>query len=60
MFTDAVHEPSWEWFRDLAASDCSELTLRSYAHDLLRWFRFLHLTGIAWNVAGREQVRDLV
>ena len=32
-----------EWLRDLAACDCSALTLRSYAYDLLRWLRFLPL-----------------
>ena len=25
---------------ELSANDCSPLTLRSYAHDLLRWSRF--------------------
>lgn len=60
VFPDEVHEPSREWFRDLAASDCSSLTLRSYGYDLLRWFRFLHVVGIARNMARREQVRGLV
>ena len=34
-----------DFFRELSASDCSPQTLRSYAFDLLRWWRFLALFG---------------
>ena len=34
-------EPVTAFLRELVANDCSPLTIRSYAHDLLRWFRFL-------------------
>lgn len=60
VFPDEVHEPCREWLRDLAACDCSVLTMRSYAFDLLRWLRFLHVIGTGWGMAGREQVRDFV
>lgn len=40
VFPDEVHESCREWLRDLAARDCSALTIRSYAFDLLRWLRF--------------------
>ena len=41
IFPDAEHLGAPSYLRELAASDCSPLTLRSYAFDLLRWFRFL-------------------
>ncbi|GLU61549.1 integrase [Paenarthrobacter ureafaciens] len=44
----------------LATNDCSPQTLRSYAYDLLRWWRFLAAVGIRWDTATREDVRDLV
>lgn len=44
----------------LAANDCSPQTLRSYAFDLLRWWRFLAVAGNRWDTARREDVRDLV
>ena len=44
----------------LATNDCSPQTLRSYAFDLLRWWRFLAAIGIHWSTATREDVRDLV
>ncbi|MFJ4228549.1 hypothetical protein ACIPYV_13395 [Paenarthrobacter nicotinovorans] len=42
IFPDTEHETVSSFLRDLAASHCSPPTLRSYAYDLLRWFRFLH------------------
>lgn len=36
------------FFRDLQASGRSEATLRSYGHDLLRWFRFLWAIEVPW------------
>ncbi|MFJ6455619.1 tyrosine-type recombinase/integrase [Paenarthrobacter sp. NPDC091669] len=44
----------------LATNDCSPQTIRSYAFDLLRWWRFLAAVGIRWDTARREDVRDLV
>lgn len=44
----------------LMANDCSPQTVRSYAFDLLRWWRFLAVAGNRWDTARREDVRDLV
>ena len=49
-----------DFLRELSANDCSPQTLRSYAFDLLRWWRFLALLGRRWEAAGRQDVRDLV
>jgi hypothetical protein len=47
-----------EFFRDLQAAGRSEATLRSYGHDLLRWFRFLWAVQIPWARATRIEARD--
>jgi integrase/recombinase XerC len=44
----------------MTASDCSAATCRSYAHDLLRWLRFLAAVEVPWERATRAEVRDLV
>ncbi len=49
-----------EYLRDLALSDCSPLTCRSYAFALLRWFRVLWLLGVAWDRATESEVAVLV
>jgi hypothetical protein len=43
--------PRQGFARDWAASDCSAGTLRSYAYDLLRWFRFLDRRWMACTLA---------
>jgi integrase/recombinase XerC len=48
------------FLRDVAECDCSRLTIRSYAYDLLRWFRFLDARGVSWEKAERADVRELV
>jgi integrase/recombinase XerC len=45
---------------DLSASDCAVSTIRSYAYDLLRWFRFLSAVDVEWRQATRCEVRDFV
>lgn len=60
VFPDIEHEAASLFLRDLAASDCRPSTLRSYAYDLLRWFRFLHDRFIDWPRAERVDVRALV
>lgn len=60
MFPEAEHEAASGFLRDLAASDCSSATLRSYAYDLLRWFRFLHQRWTPWERAERGDVREFV
>ena len=47
-----------EFFRDLQAAGRSDATLRSYGHDLLRWFRFIWAAGVPWNRATRIEARD--
>lgn len=59
-FPDVEHRAASLYFRDLAASDCSATTLRSYGYDLLRWFRFLHERLVPWDKAERLDVRELV
>lgn len=49
-----------DYLRELVARDYSPLTIRSYAHDLLRWFRFLWARRTDWETAHRDQVRDFV
>lgn len=51
-------EPATAFFRDLLAAGRSEATVRSYGMDLLRWFRFLDVAGVAWDHATRVEARD--
>jgi site-specific recombinase XerD len=60
IFPDSEHAAASSYLRDLAASDCSPLTLRSYAYDLLRWFRFLDRQLVDWRRAERADVRAFV
>ncbi len=60
IFPDLEHEVATLFLRDLAACDCTRLTIRSYAYDLLRWFRFLEARGVSWETAERSHVRELV
>ena len=46
------------YFGHLQAVGRAELTVRSYGLDLLRWFRFLWASGVAWDRAGRSEARD--
>ena len=60
LFPVDEHVAASGFLRDLAASDCSPATLRSYAYDPLRWFRFLHGRWTAWESAERTDVRAFV
>jgi integrase len=51
-------EPVAAFFFDLQAAGRSSATCRSYAMDLLRWFRFLWALGVPWDRATREEARD--
>jgi Phage integrase, N-terminal SAM-like domain len=53
-----VAEPVSVFLRDLLASGKSAATLRSYAVDLLRWWRFLDAVDVAWDRASRAEARD--
>jgi site-specific recombinase XerD len=46
------------YFGHLQAAGRSELTIRSYGMDLLRWFRFLWAIGVPWSHAVRSDARD--
>ncbi|KAA2265406.1 hypothetical protein F0L68_04625 [Solihabitans fulvus] len=35
-------------------------SVRSYAYDLLRWWRWLQVVGVEWDKATPAEVRDLV
>ncbi|MER7450408.1 integrase [Nocardia beijingensis] len=56
----AVVEPTVRYLRDLALSDASPLTCKSYGFDLLRWFRLLWLLEIGWDRASEAEVALLV
>ncbi|MBT2586450.1 tyrosine-type recombinase/integrase [Arthrobacter sp. ISL-95] len=57
---DAEVAPVTEYLTDLALSDMSALTCRSYAFDLLRWFRLLWAEGTDWERVTGTQVGSLV
>ena len=50
--------PVTAYFRDLLAAGRSELTVRSYGFDLVRWFRFCWAAGVGWDRATRIEARD--
>lgn len=49
-----------QFLQDLALGDASPLTCRSYAYDLLRWFRMLWLLEVEWNRATEAEVALMV
>jgi integrase len=54
-------EPVAVYLKDLLAAGSPPTTLRSYGHDLLRWWRFLWAVGIPhWDRAEREDARDFM
>jgi integrase len=55
-----VVEAAAVFFRDVQAAGGSELTIRSYGMDLLRWFRFLRAVGVSWDRATRVEARDFI
>lgn len=46
------------FFEELHACDRSSATIRSYGHDLLRWWRFLAAVDVGWERASPEEGRD--
>lgn len=52
--------PVQTFLRDFAARGNSAGSVRSYAMDLLRWWRFLIAVGVAWDKATPAEVRDFV
>jgi len=49
-----------ECLRHVSAGDFSAASVRSYAMALLRWLRFLHVVGVAWDRADLPEARDFV
>jgi Phage integrase, N-terminal SAM-like domain len=47
-----------EFLHHMLADDASPSSLRSYAYELLAWFRFLAAVDVAWDRAGRAEARD--
>ncbi len=47
-----------EFLHHMLADDASPVSLRSYAYELLAWFRFLNAVMIPWDLAGRAEARD--
>jgi site-specific recombinase XerD len=60
IFPDAPHHAVNLYLRDLSACDCSPLTMRSYAYDLLRWLRFVDSRGADWQCVSGRHVREFV
>jgi integrase len=55
---DAVVGAVSAYLRELQACGRPATTQRSYAMDLLRYFRFLWAVGVPWNEATRAEARD--
>ena len=53
-------EPIAAYLGELSLADGSPLTSKSYAYDLLRWWRLLTLLDMAWDDATRAEVELLV
>jgi integrase/recombinase XerD len=49
-----------QYLREFVARGGSPLSTRSYAFDLLRWWRWLKATGVQWNRATSADVKDYV
>ncbi len=47
-----------EFLHHMLADDASPASLRSYAYELLPWFRFLDAVMVPWDLAGRAEARD--
>lgn len=53
-------EPIHEFLRELLARGAAPGTVRSYAFDLLRWWRFLAAVEVDWDKATSAEARDMV
>lgn len=53
-------EPIARFLRDFVARGNRAGSVRSYAFDLLRWWRFLRAVGVEWDQATSIEVRDFV
>lgn len=57
---DVVVAPIREFLAEFVAMGRSPGSVRSYAYDLLRWWRWLLIAGIEWNRATEAETRDFV
>lgn len=55
-----VVEPVTRFMRDFVARGSRPGSVRSYAYDLLRWWRFLLVIGVEWDKVTSVEVRDFV
>lgn len=53
-------EPIGRFLRDFVARGRALGSVRSYAFDLHRWWRFLAAVGVSWDQATSAEVRDFV
>ena len=53
-------EPVRQFLRDFVARGNRVGSVRSYAYDLLRWWRWLAAVGVGWDQATSAEVRDFV
>jgi integrase len=53
-------EPIGRFLRDFVAQGNRPGSVRSYAYDLLRWWRWLAAVGVDWDKATSTEVKDLV
>jgi integrase len=53
-------KPVQRFLRDFFARGNRPGSVRSYAYDLLRWWRFLLAIGVEWDKATSAEVRDFV
>lgn len=53
-------EPIARFLRDFVARGHAAGSVRSYAYDLLRWWRFLRVVEVVWDRASSAEVRDFV
>lgn len=63
VVVDALGEefaPATEYLLELAATDRSPQTVRTYALSLLRFLRFLWAVGVSWEQATSLEARDFV
>ena len=57
---DEAIEPIRRYLRDLVSRGRSSSSVRSYAYDLLRWWRWLRVIDVEWNKATAVDVKDFV
>ncbi|MEV0146224.1 MULTISPECIES: site-specific integrase [unclassified Nonomuraea] len=55
-----IVQPIHRFLLDFIARDNRTGSVRSYAYDLLRWWRWLRVVQVEWNKATSAEVRDFV